>query len=344
MRVLIVRLSSMGDLVQTLPALTDASRAIPNISFDWAVDESFAQIPAWHTHVDRVFPAALRRWGKDFRKALKSEELKPFLGQLRAREYDAVVDVQGVWKSATVSRLAKGERFGYDASSIHEWGAHLAYNRRLSVPKGQHSIARMRQLLARALNYEFVEKDLSYGFNRSRLPEVEIPSGAYVVLIHSTAWESKVWPEHYWRELARRLIDAGLRVVLPWGSDDERERAVRIADGNSSAEVLPKLSIADKATIISRAVATVGLDTGLSHIAAALGIPSLTIYGATDPLLVGATGENQLHLASQFECVKCHEVTCGYEKPSAFKPACFVEVTPDRVWDELTRLGLSLSE
>ncbi len=338
MRVLIVRLTSMGDLVQTLPALTDAARAFPRISFDWAVDESFAQIPAWHSHVEDVLAAPLRRWGKNPSTAIRNGELKPFLKQLRVRHYDFVVDLQGEWKSAMISRLAHGRLRGYAGQSAHEWGAHLAYSKRFAVPKGQHSIQRMRQLLSRALSYSYDEHQLDYGIERSRLSKTEIElSDKYLVFIHSTAWQSKVWPEHYWRELTLRANNAGFQVVLPWGNDVERDRAARIA-GGANALVLPPLSITEKAAIISGATATVGLDTGLSHIAAALDVPSVTLYGATDPMLVGATGRNQVHVVSAFECVKCHEVTCAYAKPAEFKPACFVELRPERIWRELEGL------
>jgi heptosyltransferase-1 len=338
MHVLIVRLSSMGDLVQTLPALTDAAKAFPSIRFDWAVDESFEEIPRWHSHVDQVFGAALRRWGKEFRKAVVSTELNQFLNVLRSRKYDAVIDIQGEWKSALIARLSRGSRKGYDGASMHEWGAHFTYRQRFNVRKGQHSIQRMRQLLGQALGYSYNDDEVEYGIDRSRLPNSSGPLEPYVVFVHSTAWESKCWPEVYWRELAGHVIGSGLKVVLPWGNEAERERGKRIAAGREEAILLPPLSISEKAAIISRAVATVGLDTGLSHIAAALDVPSVTIYGATDPMLVGATGKNQVHVVSDFECVKCHEVRCNYGKPAEFKPACFVGVRPERIWRELLNL------
>jgi heptosyltransferase-1 len=329
----------MGDVVQTLPALTDAARAIPDIRFDWAVDESFAQVPAWHPRVENVLPSALRRWGKDPTQAIKSSEALDFLKRVRLTNYDAIVDLQGEWKSALVLRLAKGPRHGYDASSVHEWGANNAYQRKYSVPKREHSIQRMRQLLAKALGYSFLKDEVDYGVDRSRLPPAPRPlASPYLVFIHSTSWSSKIWPEFYWQELTANSTSAGLHVVLPWGSAAERERSVRIARGNPRVTVLPQLSIAEKASILAGAAGTVGLDTGLSHIAAALGIPSVTIYGATDPFLVGATGKHQTHVVSDFECVKCHQVECTYGKPAAFKPACFVGVKPDRVWFELQQL------
>jgi heptosyltransferase-1 len=329
----------MGDLVQTLPALTDATRAIHDLCFDWAVDESFAQIPSWHTHVDNVFAASFRRWGKNPREAITSGEMRPFFRSLRQHNYDLIVDVQGEWKSATVARLAKGPTLGYDQQSVHEWGAHGLYSKRFAVPKGQHSMRRMRQLLSQALGYSFREEDVDYGIDRTRLPQVSIGvTSPYLVFIHSTAWESKNWPEQYWSELVQRATGSNFQVVLPWGSEDEREKASRIAVTNPRAMVLPPLTISEKAAIISRATGTVGLDTGLSHIAAALDVPSVTLYGATDPALVGATGKNQVHMVSDFECVGCHETRCDYQQPNELKPACFVELRPEKVWRRLEEL------
>ena len=326
----------MGDIVQTLPALSDAARAFPGISFDWIVDESFAQVPGWHQNVERVIPGAFRRWRKNWRKAFKSGEPQSFLKQVRAQKYDYIVDVQCELKSALSARLARGPRYGYNRLAVHEWGAQFAYQKKLFVSKNQHSMQRMRQLLAGALGYEYEESQIDYGIDRSRLGPVliELPK-RFVVFIHSTSWTSKVWPDFYWQELLTKVTSAGYSVVLPWGDEAERQRAVRIAAGNDKAVVLPPLSISEKAAIIARAAATVGLDTGLSHIAAALDIPSITIYGATDPRLVGATGKHQLHFGSSFECVGCHEIECKYTGPAEFKPACLVEIKPEHVWQKL---------
>jgi heptosyltransferase-1 len=340
MRVLIVRLSSMGDLVQTLPALSDAARAIPEISFDWIVDESFAQVPGWHRNVETVIPSAVRRWRKNWRRAFKSGEPQSFLRKVRAQKYDFIVDMQCELKSALASRLARGPRYGYDSRAVHEWGAQFAYQKNFFVPKDRHSLQRMRQLLAGALGYEYEEGHLDYGIDRSRLAPVLIGlPERFVVFIHSTSWTSKVWPEFYWQDLLQKVTADGYEVLLPWGDEAERERAVRIAAGNNKAIVLPALSISEKAAIINRASATVGLDTGLSHIAAALDIPSITIYGATDPLLVGATGQHQMHLTSTFECVGCHDVECKYTGPAEFKPSCLVEIKPEYVWQKLKQLS-----
>ncbi len=329
----------MGDIVQTLPALTDAAKTFPDTRFDWVVDEDFAQIPAWHSAVETVIPTALRRLRQTFRQGLKDREINSILKKLRAEKYDFIVDLQGILKSAMIARFARGVRCGFDSKSVHEKGAHVAYKRKFSVQRKQHAIRRMRELLSKSLGYSFDENTIDYGIDKSRLPTIpiELPE-PFLTFIHSTSWDSKVWHEAYWTELTACASEAGFFVVLPWGNEAERLRSDRIADKNDKAIVLPKLSIAEKAAIISRAAATVGLDTGLSHIAAALGVPSVTIYGATDPAMVGTIGSHQFHLTSAFECTKCHQVECTYTKRDEQKPSCLLEFSPDIVWDKLQNL------
>jgi len=328
----------MGDVVHTLPALTDAAIANPSIRFDWAVDEAFADIPSWHRNVDNVFPVSLRRWRRDLSPTAGRAEVKAFLKTLRDERYDLVVALQGEFKSALIARLSRGTRCGYNGASAREWGAQLLSNHKFAIRKGVHSMKRMRELLAKALSYGYNEGFVDHGIESARFSraplEIERP---YVVFIHSTSWESKNWPANYWCELADSVTAAGFAIVLPWGNEAERQRAMKIAAGRLDRVVLPQLSISQKASIIHGAQATVGLDTGLSHIAAALGIPSVTLYGATDPDLCGAIGERQIQIASTFECVKCHETTCSF-KDSAFKPACFESLEPKRVWRELEAL------
>ena len=280
----------------------------------------------------------MRRWRRGLSSAAGRAEVKNSLKELRGQSYDAIVDLQGEFKSAFIARLAKGKRYGYDGASAREWGAQTVYRERIDVAKGTHSMSRMRQLLSQALAYSYDEAVVDYGIDRDRLPVSPLTiDRPYVVFIHSTSWASKNWPEQYWRELAASVTTAGYAVVLPWGSEAERERSVRIAAEQPSRTVLPKLSISAKAAIINRAAATIGLDTGLSHIAAALGIPSITLYGATDPNLCGAIGENQIHIKSDFECVGCHETDCSFTE-RGFKPACFESLTPATVFPQLEQL------
>ena len=334
MKILIIRLSSMGDVVQTLPAIEDAARAIQGIRFDWAVDGSFADIPRWHPSVDAVIAPNMRKWKSNAAEALKNKELSALVKELRSVRYDRIVDLQGEMKSATLARLAKGPRIGYDSRSVREWGTQVAYQKRIHVPKGRHSIARMRELLARALEYPVPTSMAEYGVDPSRLPEpaVSLPA-RFVVLVHATSWTSKNWHLERWQQLARLATDAGYVPVLAWGNLAERERARAIAGETGS--VLPEMSIAQKAAVINQAAAVIGLDTGLSHIAAAFGVPGVSIYGATDPLLVGATGRDQINLATTFECRFCHQRKCTYPVDTLQKPACLIQFDPADVWSRV---------
>lgn len=322
----------MGDMVHSLPAITDAARALPKLRIDWLVDRAFSEVPAWHSSVQEVIASPPRRLSN-----LPSREFRGFMRELRSRQYDLIVDLQGHWKSAFAASLAKGKTAGYDRKSVNEWGSHVFYNNNYSVSRNQHSIRRMKELLAQALNYSYDANSIRYGIDRTRLPANPFDGKEpYLVFIHSTSWESKCWPEDNWKELITQATQSGFSVALPWGTEAERVRAGRLAD-KQKAVVLPPLSISEKASVIAGATGTVGLDTGLSHIAAALDVPSVTMYGATDPFFIGATGKNQVHIESDFECVKCHRSTCNYPK-NMQKPACFHKITPSLVWKSLERI------
>jgi len=327
MRVLIVRLSAMGDLVHTLPAITDAKNARPDVTIDWVVDEAFADVPRMHPGVDRIIISTLRSSGG-------SRQITNFLSELRREKYDLIVDLQGIFKSATTAALARGQKAGYASSDIHEWGAHVFYSSKFRVDPGQHSLQRMRQLLASALGYSYDRDQIDYGVSRLLLPTVDLQlPDPYLVFVHSTSWASKNWPIDHWRHLVSLARSAGNTVVLPWGSETERLRSVQLAGSDGGILVLPQMSIAEKAAIISGAAGTIGLDTGLSHIAAAFDIPSVTLYGPTDPTRVGATGRHQTHLVPDFRCLYCHKEICRLDGIERELPQCLDRVTATEVWN-----------
>lgn len=294
MRVLLVKTSSMGDVLHSLPALTDAQHAIPNIQFDWVVEENFAQIPTWHSAVNQVIPVAIRRWRKNWFSAPIKAERAIFRQKLQATHYDAIIDAQGLLKSALlVTRLAHGKKHGYDRHSIREPLASFFYDCRYRVSKQQHAVERIRQLCALSLGYICPEKQGDYGIAH-HFSQSSVKSAApYVVFLHSTTRENKHWPETHWRELITQMSGAGVSIKLPWGSEPERQRSLRLADGFNFVEVLPKLTLAEVAEQIANAKAVVSVDTGLSHLTAALDKPNFTLFGPTDPGLIGGYGQEQ---------------------------------------------------
>ena len=314
MRVLIIKTSSLGDVIHTLPALTDAAQAIPGIRFDWVVEEGFAEIPSWHPAVDQVIPVAIRRWRKNLWQTIKSGEWKAFKQRVRERKYDLVIDAQGLVKSAWLTRYVKAPVAGLDRYSAREGWASRFYDRRLSVATGQHAVERVRQLFAMALAYDLPEGIGNYGLDLERL---QLPPAApYVVFLHGTTWATKHWPEAYWRELAERMGRRKLEVRLPWGNPAEKARAERIAQGLNNCQVLPKLNLAGVARVLAAAKACVAVDTGLGHLAAALDVPTISLFGPTNPGLTGAYGRTQIHQASDWPCAPCLQKKCTY-KPSA---------------------------
>ncbi|MCL2590915.1 MAG: lipopolysaccharide heptosyltransferase I [Betaproteobacteria bacterium] len=360
MRILLVKTSSLGDVIHTLPAVTDAARAHPGIRFDWVVEETFAEIPAWHPAVELVIPVALRRWRQHPFARTTRKEWKAFRAALDAAPYDFVLDAQGLIKSAWFAVKAHAPVHGFDFRSAREPLASLAYAHRHAVPWGRHAVRRVRELFASVLGYPLPEDakgeddgagcaDAStYGLDRTRISfggTVDAVTGdaPRLVFLHGTTWPTKHWPENYWRELARLATGAGWDVRLPWGSETEHERAQRIVKDLVGAHVLPRLPLAGLATELTAATACVAVDTGLGHLAAALDVPTLSLFGSTNPGLTGAWGRSQRCLATDFPCAPCLRKTCslrsstsGISAPSFGVDApCFARLAPARVWEIL---------
>lgn len=298
MRVLIVKTSSMGDVLHTLPALTDAMQAIAGIRFDWVVEEGFAQIPSWHEAVDRVIPVALRRWRKAWFSEPVKAERRAFRETLRAVHYDAIIDAQGLVKSAAlVTRLAHGPKHGMDWQSAREPLASLFYSRRHHIAKQQHAVERTRELFAKSLGYSKPQTQGDYAIAQHFVEE-STTDAPYAVFLHATTRDDKHWPEARWRDLLALMATSGLKIKLPWGAPHEEARARRLAEGFDYVEVLPRLSLEKVARELAGARMVVSVDTGLSHMAAALDRPNFTLYGPTDPGLIGGYGKNQLAVRS----------------------------------------------
>ncbi|OTA19192.1 lipopolysaccharide heptosyltransferase I [Xenorhabdus beddingii] len=299
MRVLLVKTSSMGDVLHTLPALTDAKKHFPDIQFDWVVEEGFAQIPTWHSAVENVIPVAIRRWRKNwFRKDIRAERAL-FRQQLQQHHYDAIIDAQGLLKSAfLVTRLAHGPKHGYDKKSIREPIARFFYDHCHTISKQQHAVERIRALFADSLGYQKPSEQGDYAIARHFLSQPAGNQSHYLVFLHATTRDEKHWPENHWRQLIADIQATGMRIKLPWGAEHEYQRALRLAEGFSHVDVLPKLTLAEVAQVLADAKAVVSVDTGLSHLTAALDRPNITLFGPTDPGLIGGYGKEQHSLKS----------------------------------------------
>lgn len=312
-----MKVSSLGDVIHTLPAVTDAKRANRRLQFDWVVEENFVEIPAWHPAVDRVIPVAFRRWRKDIFATLRNGEFAAFKKDLKREHYDLVIDAQGLIKSGFISRLSKGLTIGLSDSTIKEPMATLFYNKVFSVPREEHAVQRIRELFSRALNYPLSDEDLAhidYGLDYERIGlSNKTSNNSTLLFLHGTTWQSKHWPVPYWRELALLATSRGYDVRLPWGSPAEQERAQSIAKDIPGVTVLERHSLTGMAQQIATADGIVAVDTGLGHLAAALAVPAVSLYGPTNPGLSGTFGQHQLQLSSSISCAPCMRKICHYQ-------------------------------
>jgi heptosyltransferase-1 len=284
-RILFVKTSSLGDVVHQCPAVTDAARSVAGATIDWVVEEGFAGIARMHPQVSRVIPVALRRWRRALWTREAWRELAQFRRSLGLQAYDAVIDTQGLLKSALITRFTCGIRHGMDPDSAREPLASRFYDRTHAVPRRLHAVERNRKLTAAALG--FVPSDrIDYGLRSGGEPGQKLPA-AYAVLLTMTSRADKLWPEARWIELGRALA---LPIVLPWGSEEERSRAERIARGVGEAMVPLRMSVEALAEVLRNARHVVGLDSGLTHLAAALGAPTVAVFCGSDPALTGLYG------------------------------------------------------
>jgi heptosyltransferase-1 len=287
-KVLLVKTSSLGDIIHNLPALTDLQRFDSQARVDWVVEPVFAAIPGMHPAVARTIKFALREWRRGFWRIQERTVLRAVIHELRRERYDAVIDTQGLIKSALIARIAHGTRYGLDWHSARE-PLGLFYDKTFRIPWTLHAVERNRLLVASALGYQ-VPAQLDYGIAAAPRRFDWLSDGPYVVLLHATSDERKLWREEDWIALGSHFERAGLGCVLPSGNARERERSEGLARALRHATVAPMLAIDEIASLCTGANIIVGVDTGLTHLAAALRAPTVGIYSTTDPAATGIYG------------------------------------------------------
>ena len=288
--ILFIKTSSLGDVVHHMPALTEARMRRPDAQFAWLVEEAYAPLVRLHPAAGEVIPVAWRRWRRSLLAPATLREIVAGLRAIRAHRYDQVVDTQGLVRTAVMARLARGQRHGYDRASIREPLASMFYDVRHSVSRALHAVDRNRALTGLALGYE-PEGAPDFGLDRARFVK---PDERYAVLLHSTARPEKEWPVAHWVELGRDLTARGLTPVLPWGTAAERARSEEIAAALPGSRVPDRQPLDAVAGLIAGAELVVGVDTGLLHLAAALGVPLVAIFAGSEPGLTGPVGSGPI--------------------------------------------------
>lgn len=288
-RILLVKTSSLGDVIHNLPVATDIARHLPHAEIDWVCETPYAELVALHPHVRKALPINLRHLKKH---PFNADAWREFLARrraVRAETYDLILDTQGLAKSAWIASFANGPRAGYDAASAREPLASRFYDRKFGIARDQHAVVRNRALAAAALGYA-VDGAADYAL---RVPDGEpfgLPRRSYAVFLHATSRADKQWPQERWQALGRVLNAGGLTVVLPWGNEAEHAAGGAIAEGIDNAVVPPRMELTAAAQLLAGAALVVGVDTGLAHLAVATGTPTIGLYVATQSALTGLHG------------------------------------------------------
>jgi heptosyltransferase-1 len=289
LNILIVRVSSLGDVVHNMPVLADVHRHFPDAKIDWVVEEAYTELVGLNPYVRTIIPIALRRWRKRLWSAAVRAEIAAFYRSLRAVQYDLVLDTQGLLKTGLVMQMARlapgGKRAGL-ANATEDSGyeplSRLFHTLSVPVDLRAHAVARGRAVAAAALGYLATDEadfSLRAPVASASLPWQELAQ--YAVFFHGTAGAAKQWPLASWREIAATLAARGMPVLLPWGNPDEHARARQIAAQVPNALVLPPLGLMDAVALAQGAALVVGVDTGLTHVAAAYCRPTVELYIAS---------------------------------------------------------------
>ena len=283
--ILVVRPSSLGDVVWALAIAHDVRRARPDVAVDWVVEEAFAALPMLCADVRHAVPVALRRWRHEPFARTTWRQLREFRTALRAERYDAVLDLQEQVKGGVLSRLARGTRHGFDRASIREPIATWFDDVHHRVPRELHFAARVRAIAGAALGYA-VDGRPRWRWNVPP-PPAALPPRPFVVAVHATSRDDKRWPAESWRALLADVAASGLDVMLPHGTPAEEAMSRALAARVEGAVVPPRLPLHAMAAVLARAHVVVGVDTGLTHLAAALGTPTLALFTSTDATRAG---------------------------------------------------------
>ena len=289
----------MGDLIHALPALTEAKDHINNITFDWVVDKSFSSVPKWHPNVKNTIETNHREWKLNLFSSKSRDEMKKVINTIDSTEYDLIIDMQSNIKSALLSFMCKSSVVGLDAKSVREYPAHFAYKNKIRVPKDMHAVERQKQQLASALGYETNISNRDYGISKTNFKKPkQFNFDKYAVCVQNASWITKQWPIESWKELLRSLEQRDLNLLFPSGNQSELNRASEICSVSKKAHALEVLPLDEVAFLIDNSEFTLCSDTGLAHLSAMVGTPSLTLYGPTDTRLIRTYGNNQNHFVS----------------------------------------------
>lgn len=323
MRVLLIKTSSLGDIIHTFPAITDAVTYNPALTFDWIAEDSFSQIPLLHPAVKQVFPVAIRRWRKNFWHPSTWKEMQKALKAIGLEDYDLVIDAQGLIKSSFLSLFTKGQRYGFSWHAARESLASIVYHHKFEIARGLPAINRTRMLFAEIFGYAIPEtRPIANLTRNTSLREKSC------LFLPGTSWVTKKWPIEYWVELARLIKDLDMTITVPWSTREEQQEALQIQTAGSHVKVLDKMSLGQLANIIQTHGMTISVDSGIGYLSAAFEIPTLILWGPTMLKLIGQFDPFQHNITSTLACSPCLKNHCKNKHLSQIQPPCFAEIMP----------------
>lgn len=342
MHVLVIKLSTMRDVINTLPALADAAEAIRKIKFDWLISEQCSDIAEMNSTIRRVITINTSKINASFAKSLITGEFAQLKRQLQHTKYDLIIDAQGNELSALLTRIANGPSSGYDKQSLRNGLLSKAYDQVQFVNKTQHIVERTRQLFAQSLNYPLIDKAVNYGIaqTNSLLQGKKIKRQKQLMFLTGTDWESKHWPIKNWVDLANMATAKGLKIILPWHTKSDQKLALTIKKACKLSEqvIIPKkMNLTALTQRMASAMAIVSVDSGLSHLAVAMDTPLITLFGPSNPVLQGSQENKAISLSAQYHCSPCEKTTCKYVKNNE-SPLCYKNLPPQRVQKYLSKI------
>lgn len=292
-RILIIRLTSLGDIIHTYPMVYDIKHNVPNTKIDWLVDENFADIVKFNPLINRVISIPLRKWKQD--KFLFVFNLLKWLKNLKYIKYDYIIDSQGLIKSAMLSKYFIGVRYGFDKKSAREKLAPLFYDRTFKIEKNQLAINKNRELASKIFEYNISNK-VNFGIKQS-FPRLEKYNYRYIIFFHGCSNDKKKYPIEKFIELANYLIhNNDISIILPYGNLKEKEHSIAIHNKviNKDKIIIPQkiFSFSELYSLIYNAEFIFGVDTGLTHLANALNKHLIAIFTHTSHKRTGIIESN----------------------------------------------------
>ena len=321
MKILIIKTSSMGDVTHNLPAIYDIKKKIKNIKLDWIVEKDFEKVIKFTDNINNLITINTRN-----KKISKIKHIKKTYNKINKKKYNLVIDSQGLIKSAIITILSnKKKSIGLGWKSAKEPLSTIIYKKNITINNNNHAVTKIRLFFAKILKYKINIKNINFGINKQKIEKKKNKIKKYIIFLYHTTWETKHWPKKHLIILKNILKKNKLKIK-------EIYHSKKILELNKNKK---KTNINKTIQHIYNSKCIITVDTGFGHIASAIGIPTISIYGPTSPQKSGMIGKNQINIMTKnLYCSPCFKKKCLIKKKNTIQP-CFKEITPLKIWENL---------